>query len=401
MPMQSVLAGQEHGVTNCLPSVHAPRYHQGMECDYLVIGAGVAGFTAASSLCQRDSGSSVFLVDSEAHVPYKRTKLSKEFAKGLDPDELAHTPPSWYENRNISLLTGKRVIKMDATKHQAVLDDGSALAYGKALLSCGARPKVPEGYPHVGRWMLFWNLSEAMAIREAWSTTEDAVIVGNGVLGVELAEQAIKLGLHTQLWSRHTEPLRRELTPRASQLLYATLRRGGVIQTVPQERHIPLALATVGAEPETTLAHNSGITCAKGILVDNFLQTSATDIWAAGDCAELSNGSISHLWHQAEALGEAAAAFMTGRTHPLTQTTFRLKTEVFGDYYWSMNRPTLPFSDVVENEKGGQYQAFFFKDELLLGAVMVNDKDRNKVYEQAVREGWKKGRVFDELGLGV
>jgi NAD(P)H-nitrite reductase large subunit len=135
-------------------------------------------------------------------------------------------------------------------------------------------------------------------------------------------------------------------------------------------------------------------------MVNQYLQTSNPDIFAAGDVAEHPGGNVTFLWHAAEFQGIVAAENALGGTVPYEQLPFRLKCEVFGQYFFSINKP--PDSQrahytVVENIHNTIYQCFYYQEDILHSVIMVNDKARAKLYEKAVREKWNRTRVEEHF----
>jgi len=362
--------------------------------DVLVVGAGIAGFSAAQELHKLDAAVTVLLVDAEARLPYKRTKLSKNLAEGFGRDEFALEESRWYAQRGLRLETGCSVVSIDTANRTAELSTGRVVSWNKLLLATGARPVMPS-LTGVAEWSVLRSQDDASQLRERWKREREVVILGNGVLGVEIAEQARLAGKSVRLWGNDVLPLRRELTPAASRLLSGVLDANGVVREAPQNGALPWAVAAIGSAPDLALAQAAGLAVDRGVLVDETFRTSATGVWAAGDGAQLPSGLISHLWHESEAQGRAAARSMAGRPE-FSPRPWRLKCEVFGTYWFSMNKPDRD-SD-YESERNGVYRAFWYNSGRLTSVVMANDKDNAKVYERAVVEGWERSRVEKELG---
>jgi NAD(P)H-nitrite reductase large subunit len=368
-----------------------------MTVDVLIVGAGVAGFSAARELRERSPSTSILLVDKEARLPYKRTKLSKFLAEGFEHDSFALEEGSWYSGQ-LSLKTGCGVTSIDTHTRQATLSDGIVVQWKNLLLATGARPNLPS-LPGVHEWFVLHSQDDTEKLRARWEHEGEVVVLGNGVLGIEIAEQATLAGKRVRLWGRSTLPLTRELTPAASRLLSQTLAAKGVILEQPSKEERTWAVAAIGSEPDLTLARSAGLTVDRGVLVDEAFRTSADGIWSAGDGTQLPGGLVSHLWHQSEAQGKAAARSILGLPTGFGHRPWRLKTEVFGTYWFSMNKPhdRQPDFELVD---GSFYQAFWYDDGHLTAAVMANDKNKNKLYEQAVIEGWAEEKVRATLGRG-
>jgi NAD(P)H-nitrite reductase large subunit len=363
-----------------------------MTVDVLIVGAGVAGLSAARELRERSPAVSILLVDKEARLPYKRTKLSKFLAEGFAHDSFAVEAPSWYSGQ-LALKTGCAVVSIDAGR--AVLSDGSVVSWKNLLLATGAVPVRPT-LPGVSEWSVLHSQDDTERLRARWENESEVAVLGNGVLGVEIAEQAVLAGKTVRLWGQSPRPLSRELTPAASDLLSRILSDRGIIQESPSSGR-SWAVAAIGSVPDLTLAQAAGVAVDRGVVVDDSFRTSVASIWSAGDGTQLPDGAVSHLWHQSEAQGKAAARSLLGLPPEFSPRPWRLKTEVFGTYWFSMNKPrdTEPDFEVTD---GSFYQAFWYRYGRLTAAVMANDKERNKLYEQAVLGGWTKDQVQSTLG---
>jgi NAD(P)H-nitrite reductase large subunit len=241
-------------------------------------------------------------------------------------------------------------------------------------------------------------------------------VVGTGVLGIEFAEQlrllqkqVTMVSISSTIMSRHlnatTSKMMREcceqeqidlifheevvaLNQQADRSFEVTLREGTLTTD--------LVLFCIGVTPNTALAKTAGLQVNCGIVVDQYLQTSHPDIFAAGDVAEHPGGNITFLWHAAEFQGMVAGENALGGNVLYEQPPFRLKCEVFGQYFFSINKPPdsqLAHYTVIEKTHNTLYQCFYYQEDLLQGVIMVNDKARAKLYEKAVREKWKKDAV--------
>jgi NAD(P)H-nitrite reductase large subunit len=207
----------------------------------------------------------------------------------------------------------------------------------------------------------------------------------------------IQLGKTVTVHGRNPLPLSQCLTPKAAEHLKHLLDHNKVLQTDSPADPQDFCLLAVGSKPNTRLADQSGLRIDKGILVSPSFQTSNRRIWAAGDCIQLPGGRIPHLWHHAEATGELAALAMSDKAILRKMKDFRMKVEVFGEYFFTVGpREGEPS---VERSEGGVYQAFWFKEGKLRAAVMYGDKERSRMYQQAIWEKWSEDKTLSELSL--
>jgi len=169
---------------------------------------------------------------------------------------------------------------------------------------------------------------------------------------------------------------------------------GEIIQIVTD-----MVVFSIGTKPEITLAQQAGLATNRGVLVNEYLQSSHPDVFAAGDVAEHPGGYISGLWHDAEWQGMLAGSNASGNKQINNKRPFRLKMEVFDQYYFSMNAPinNKAYKPQTIQVNDRFYQAYFHNDRLI-GLLMLNDKARSKLAEQAVLESWKKSEFLKFFG---
>lgn len=390
--------------------------------DVIIVGAGIAGISAARTLAEGPRRR-VLLVNGESVVPYKRTKLSKHIADGEPAARFALESDAWYANHGIELRTGAAVAAIDTAGHTVTLNDGSMHRYAKLILATGARPLYPpslarsqERFPdsfHVVRESV-----DIDRLRSAAARARRVLIGGMGVLAVETAAELHQLGKRVTMVGAGNQLMPRHLNPRSAELLEEMLGareislrfgeeilgvepvdKGGYrVELIRDAVKTDMIVVCVGVEPYIDLARDSGLSVARGIVVDDRLMTSAPDVYAAGDCAEHDGGVLTDLWHAAEYQGVVAATNASGGDAVWDGRPFRLKCEVFGSYLLSINKPReVDGLEIVEHERDGVYQCFYFDGPMLSGAVMVDDFARAKAYQTAVQERWSRDRVVEHF----
>jgi len=391
--------------------------------DIIIVGNGIAGFSAAKAARQQSASCSVLLIGDEDRVPYKRTQLSKTIAAGFDRDAFQLQPVQWYEANRIQLMVAQRVVSISPRSHSLVLSSGETLRWSQLILATGSSPISPTfaqaGLPRV------FVVRTAKAVEELIETVrgvDSVCIVGASVLGVEIAAQMVALGKKISLISNSSPLMSRHLDRVAADLLAKEFMVRGVdlifdqavenLTDGPNGRLIlslknnqietELCVFCTGVRSNVGLARAAELAVNRGILVDRCLRTSHPDVYAAGDVAEHPDGELTGLWHAAEDQGLIAGANAAGANMLNPQLPFRLKCEVFGRYFFSINRPSdsdLPGFEVRPGFAGSMYRCLYFRADILHGVVMVDDSGRARQYEAAVREGWVKDRVLAEFTL--
>jgi 3-phenylpropionate/trans-cinnamate dioxygenase ferredoxin reductase subunit len=302
--------------------------------DVLLIGGGVASVRCARTLRREGFDGRIVLVGDEPTLPYNRPPLSKEFLRDDLPDDLVLAEPErWYERRGVELWTGHRLATLDAQDRTAELDDGTIIRFDQALLATGARPRRPP-IPGADHALLLRTLADARAIRARAVDGGVAVVIGGGLIGVEVASGLAALGMRVsvievadRLWGGgFGEELGQWARERLEGIGVAVRLATAVDAVLPDgvrfaDELVPadLVVAGVGVIPNDELATTAGIVTGDGILADERHATSAPGVFAAGDVARIDGRRIEH-WHAAREGGERAALAMLGRPLPPAPT---------------------------------------------------------------------------------
>jgi len=311
----------------------------------VIIGAGPAGFRAAEVLRQQSPDIEIALVGDEAHPPYNRPPLSKEFlTQGLAHEKLHLQPLSFYETQRIDLRLGQAATRIDRSQKQVQLADGTRLSYDKLLLTMGCRgrtllPTLARAHVHCLR-----GLADAVAIRAALGPGRDLVLIGGGFIGLELAAAAATLGGRVTVLEAMPRLMTRTMPAAVGEFarrlheshgvrfeFEARLKsiepraQGGVaIATERATYHGDVVVAGIGAQPNTELAEAAGIAVQDGIVVDAQGRTSDPDMFAAGDVTRHLNPLLGRAirvesWQVALNQATAVARAMLGATEPYAE----------------------------------------------------------------------------------
>ena len=384
--------------------------------DIVVIGAGIAGVSAVRTLAEEGTHR-VLLVNGERNPPYKRTRLSKTIASGFSPADYLLEPAEWYEAHGIALRTGTTVDELRPADRTVRLSDGTVHHYEALILATGSDPLYPQTVrPHeTSSFFVVRSEADIERLTTAATKAKQILIDGMGVLAVEVTAELRSMNKRVTLVGATVQVMPRHLNTRAAEIMEDLLtansvklrfqeeilsfeprKKGGFsVSMIRESGTYDMIVFCIGVAPRVALARAAGLEVGLGIVVDEYLRTSDPHIYAAGDCAEHSGGQVTDLWHAAEYQGRIAAKNALGNDVPFDNPAFRLKCEVFGAYFFSVNKPRVPLEyGIEERELGSVYQCFYFDGDELCGAVMVNDKERAKEYERAVRERWSRDRVI-------
>ncbi|NRP89356.1 Putidaredoxin reductase [Ensifer adhaerens] len=305
----------------------------------IIVGAGECGARAALSLRETGYPHAITLIGDEAHLPYERPPLSKQML-------LAEATPQAPTVLN-DIMLGERAIRhigsasasaIDATGKQVILSDGRELAYDRLLLTTGAAPRRLPNVRANARILYLRTINDALALRPWISADMHVAVLGGGFIGLEVAASARNRGARVTVIESQERILKRGVPEQIAETISSLHRRNGVVVkcglTVSEidadDRRVSVRLADgtevtadvlvvgIGAQPRTELAAQAGIAVDNGISVNERLETSVADIYAAGDCCSfphpLYGGRRLRLeaWRNAQDQGILAAANLAG-----------------------------------------------------------------------------------------
>lgn len=309
----------------------------------VIVGGGAAGFAAAEALRRHDYGGSIVMLSNDAAPPMDRPNLSKDYLAGSAPEEwVPLRPHSFYAENGIDLQLRTNVVGLDARSRELTLAGGEKVAYDRLLLATGAEPvrlSIPgadQPNVHVLR-----SLADCRAIIESAKTAKRAVVLGASFIGLEVAASLRARGIEAHVVAPEKRPMERILGPQMGDFVRSLHAEHGVafhledIANAINDKEVrlrsgntleaDLVVVGIGVRPRLELAANAGLAVDRGIVVDANLQTSAPDVFAAGDIARWPHGGSSirvEHWVVAQRHGQTAALNMLGHREKFTAAPF-------------------------------------------------------------------------------
>jgi apoptosis-inducing factor 3 len=310
-----------------------------------IIGGGAAGLAAADMLRREGYEGPVTIFSADQDPPVDRPNLSKDYLAGEAQDDwIPLWPPELYAERHIDLVLRSRVTSIDAKARSVLLEGGSRRDFGSLLIATGADPvRLPVSgadAPHVHYLRSF---ADSRAIAEKARTAKHVVVAGASFIGLEVAASLRARGIAVDVVAPESVPLERVMGLEVGGFVQSLHEAKGVIFHLGQSvasvdgRTVSLSggdkldadfvVMGVGVRPATALAEKSGLEIDRGIAVDQFLETSAPGIFAAGDVARWPDPHtgqrirVEH-WVVAERQGQVAARNMLGRREPFDAVPF-------------------------------------------------------------------------------
>jgi NADPH-dependent 2,4-dienoyl-CoA reductase/sulfur reductase-like enzyme/nitrite reductase/ring-hydroxylating ferredoxin subunit len=311
----------------------------------VIIGGGAAGFAAAERLRREGYANSIVMVSDDDASPVDRPNLSKDYLAGNAPEEwIPLRGDDFYADNKIDLRLKSSVAAIDPRAREVALANGSKLAYDKLLLATGAEPiKLPlpgADLPHV---FTLRSLADSRAIIARAANAKRAVVIGASFIGLEAAASLRNRNIEVHVVAPEKVPMERILGAEMGAFVRALHEEHGVIfhlentpsaidakqvkLTSGSTLEADLVVMGVGVRPRLTLAEKARLKIDRGVAVDQFLQTSAPEIFAAGDIARWPDPHsgqairVEH-WVVAERQGATAALNLLGQRVPFDAVPF-------------------------------------------------------------------------------
>src|SRR5881275_1938557 len=300
----------------------------------VIVGAGAAGNAAAEMLRRKGYDGPITMITADQFLPYDRPNLSKDYLAGTAPEEwIPLRSADFYREQKIQTFTNTSATAISTQKKQVTLSDGRSLGYGALLLATGAEPvrlQIPGGdLPHV---CYLRTLADSRHIIAKAENAKRAVVIGASFIGLEVAASLRERKLEVAVVGKGSLPLEKILGRELGQLIRETHEQHGVkfhlgrTPAVIQDRQVQLDDGTIldcdlvvvgiGVRPNTSLAETGGIATDNGVLVNEFLETNVSGIFAAGDIARWPDPRAGRIrvehWVVAERQGQTAARNILG-----------------------------------------------------------------------------------------
>ncbi|UXR69398.1 nitrite reductase large subunit NirB [Staphylococcus sp. IVB6246] len=386
----------------------------------LMIGNGMAGVRTIEEILERDPDKfDITIIGKEPYPNYNRIMLSNILQNKMTVEETIMNPYEWYEERNIQLITGDKVIKINREEQNVETESGRVVGYDQMIIATGSDSFIlPIDGSRLDGVVGFRTIDDTEKMLETAKTKKKAIVIGGGLLGLECARGLVNQGMDVTVVHLAEWLMEVQLDRKAGGLLKADLEKQGIkfelqanTQEIIGESHVEgirlsdgrvldadMVVMAVGIRPVTKEARAAGLEIGRGIVVDDFMKTSDPNIYAVGECAEHRSkvyGLVAPLYDQ----GKVLADHITGQpTEGYQGSTTFTSLKVSGCDLFSAGRITEN-EDVrgIETFNGVDniYKKIFVQDKKIVGAVLYGDTEEgNRFYNMM-----KKGDTIDEYTL--
>jgi NAD(P)H-nitrite reductase large subunit len=380
---------------------------------YVIIGACAAGIGAVEAIREIDQANEITVISEEQCSHYSRPMISDFVSGKADLNKIKTRDDQFWNKNSVISITRKKAVALDTKEHIVSLEDNTKVPFEKLLIATGGKPFVPkmQGTDKDGVYT-FTNISDAENLAKKIETenARNAVVIGGGLIGISVTEALLKRGIKVTLVELQDKILSLILDPKASEMVENVVKKAGVdivtgqsVQTIngksdndkvvgsvtlTKGEQIPcdIVVVAIGVIPRTELAAGTPIKTNRGIIVDNYMQTSVPDIYASGDVAEafdfiLNQNRLLPLWPLAVLEGKVAGYNMAGKKTDYTGGTNMSSLKYFGIPIISIgqaNPKEDPALEILINEDSekGSYKKVVLKENVIVGMTFLGNIER-------------------------
>ena len=397
----------------------------------VVVGNGMAGVACVEQILRHAPKFEITIFGDETHVNYNRILLSSVLAGEKSPGDIVLNGIEWYQKNSIALRLGVRIVDVDPVAKTITGDDGSVTPFDKLLLATGSLPLIPsiEDVKKDGVFV-FRNLDDTRALLQRARPGLKAVVIGGGLLGLEAARGLQVQGCDVTVVHLMETLMERQLDAAGGGYLAAKMNQLGVtvllglcttallgngkVERVQFKggRSIPADLVVIaaGIRPNVELGHKAGLEVKRGIVVNDYMETSHPDIFAVGECVQhngICYGLVAPLIEQ----GKVLAATITGNKGPKYEgSVLASKLKIMGVDVFSAGEigDKVDGSEIVryEDPSLGIYKKLTIKNGKLAGTILIGDTSDSHRYMDWLRSqtdisAMRRQLLFPDSGTDV
>lgn len=378
----------------------------------VMIGNGMAGVRTVEEILKlAPEAFQITIFGHEPHPNYNRIQLSTVLQGDTTVEDIIMNSWEWYKENNIELFTGEAIVAIDTNKKEVISDKGRVVAYDELIIATGSSSFILP-VPGADKQGVtgFRDIQDCETMIKSSMLYKKAAVIGGGLLGLEAARGLLNLGMEVDVIHLMPDLMERQLDSTASKMLKDELeaqgmnfimekqtaeilgedRVTGLRFTDGTEIEADLVVMAVGIRPNIQVAKESGIYVNRGIVVNDFMETSVPNIFAVGECAEhreMVYGLVAPLYEQ----GKVLAATLCGiETKPYEGSIVGTGLKVSGVDLFSAGEiedDKHAKSIKVQNEFDGVYKKIVIRDNRISGIVLYGDtKDSSRLFKMLVNK---------------
>lgn len=372
---------------------------------YVIVGNSTAAIGAVEGIRQIDKTGSITIISNESYHTYSRPLISYFLSGKTDLDRIKYRSDTFYKDNDCQLVLSRSVISINKENNSVTLDDNSVVYYDKLLLSTGSSPFMPpmKGVESVENKFTFMSLDDAINLKKAIDNKSRVLIIGAGLIGLKCAE-----GLHNKVESITVVDM-------ASSILPSILDKDGaqIVKTHLENKNIQFKLdnvveefnkntarlksldtiefdiliIAVGVRPNISLIKDAGGAVERAIIIDEKMQTSIENIYSAGDCTQgydisSESSKVLALLPIAYMQGECAGINMAGGESVFNKGIPMNSMGLLGLHM--ITAGSYQGDVYIDNSDG--YKKLFYKDNKLVGYIMIGNVDKAGIYTSLIRD---------------
>ena len=394
---------------------------------YVIIGNSYAAVGAVEGIREIDRKGEITMISDEQYRAYARPLISYNLGGHVASKNMYYRPAGFYQENNVELILGKRVVNINSTRRRISLEDGKVYGYDRLLIGTGGKPFVPPMKGLGARNIFsFTKWDDAKKIKEVARGKKKAVVIGGGLIGLKASEGLNDLGLEVTIVELGPRILAVALDEVSGAIVKGQLRdngiklitghtsreilsdgRGkvcGIILDNDRKLECEILIIAIGVRPNVDLVKNTPVRVNRGIVVDRGMMTNIRNIYAAGDVAEaadiLSNSdSVIAIVPLAYEQGRVAGCNMAGGRRTYAGGIGMNSVEVYNLPVMTMGitNQTGDSREVRSFRKGKVYRKLVFEGNRLVGAVLVSQIDCAGVLTRFIRSRTDITHVKREL----
>ena len=379
--------------------------------EYIIIGNGVAAVGCVEGVRSIDKTSPITVVSEEPYPVYGRPLISYYLEEKTTLDKMNYRKPDFYSSNGCRVLYEKKAVKIDKNGKTVLLDDGTALPYTSVCVATGSAPFIPpiKGLETVQNKFSFMTLNDTLSLEKVLTKDSKVLIVGAGLIGLKCAEGISGRVGSITVCDLATRVLSSILDEECAALMQARLEENGIKFMLGDTAtefngnkatmksgatvEFDILIMAVGVRANTTLIGELGGEVNRGILVNEQMQTSLSDVYAAGDCTEgmdisLGDRRVLAILPNAYMQGHTAGVNMAGGNEVFDKAIpmnsigfFGLHAITAGSYFGESDG-----GEMYEEKGNGTLKRLFTKDGVLTGFILIEQVERAGIYTSLIRE---------------